>query len=162
MREELEALKHHPDARAQLLKVGVRRGDDAVDRDRPAVDGLEAIHASDQRALARTARPADDDDRALRDRRRAPVERAELAVPFRDVADLDHRPGEVLEWLGAWSGFRRRAIIRGPGGISIGRVRRRVKDVIPSEPGNRYRPETEPSTGTSAIPHFGLSAFARN
>src|SRR5689334_16287121 len=96
MREELEALKDHPDPRPELDEVRLRRGDHhAVDDDRSAVDGLEPIDAANEGTLPGPTRPTHDDDRPFRDRRRASVERAKLAVPFRDVADLDH-PARVV------------------------------------------------------------------
>ena len=66
VRKELEVLEHHADARAQLRQVGLGTPDrNAVDGDLPLLERLEAIHALDQRRLARPRRPADDDDLAL-------------------------------------------------------------------------------------------------
>ena len=91
MREQLEVLEHHADARAQLGQVGLGVGDrDAVDDDVALLEGLERVDGLDQRRLARARGPADDDDLALLDGGRAIGQHLEAAVPLGDVLDVDH------------------------------------------------------------------------
>ena len=66
MREELEVLEHHADARAKLRQVGLGVVDRiAVDDDLALLEGLERVDDLDQRRLAGSGRPADDDHLAL-------------------------------------------------------------------------------------------------
>ena len=91
MREQLEMLEHHADARAQLRQVGLGIADrDAVDRDRALLKRLEPVDAFDQRRFARARRAAHHDDLALGDFGRAVVEDLEGSVPLAHVADGDH------------------------------------------------------------------------
>ncbi len=92
MREQLEALEHHANVGAQLRKVGVGCSDrNAVDLDLTFLERLQAVHAFDQRALAGAGRAADHDHLALVDARRAILKNLEVAIPFADIPDLDHR-----------------------------------------------------------------------
>jgi hypothetical protein len=91
MREQLEVLEHHADARAQLRQVGLRvRDRGAVDDDVTLLERLERVDGLDQRRLARPRGAADDDDLALPDGRRAVGQHLEAAVPLGNVLDVDH------------------------------------------------------------------------
>ena len=70
VREQLEVLEHHADARAQLGQVGLRVADrDAVDDDLALLERLERVDALDERRLAAARGAADHDDLALLRRR---------------------------------------------------------------------------------------------
>ena len=88
VREELEVLEHHADARAQLRQVGLRIADrDAVDRDLALLERLEAVHALDQRGLAGARGPQTTTTSPLATSVRAVGEHLEAAVPLADVLD---------------------------------------------------------------------------
>ena len=79
MREQLEMLKYHADAGAQLRQVdlGVADGN-AGDRDGAFLERLEPIDAFDERRLARARWIAHHDDFALGDFRRAMLQHLKL------------------------------------------------------------------------------------
>jgi len=63
VREEVELLKDHPDIAAQSIDVYLLGANfDAINDDFAASYGLEVVNAAEERALARAARAADDDD----------------------------------------------------------------------------------------------------
>src|ERR1700744_3638126 len=93
-------LKYHADTGAQLRQIGAGIADaDSVDGDFPFLEGFERIDAFDQRRFSRPRRPAYHDHLALGDVRGAILQRLECrAVPFIDVADLDHRWSLTERW----------------------------------------------------------------
>ena len=92
MRKQLEMLKHHADARAQFRQIGLGVVDlGAIDADVAVLERLQRVDAFDQRRLARSRRAADHHHLALGDAGGAVGQHLEgRAVPFVDVADLDH------------------------------------------------------------------------
>src|SRR5882724_4786671 len=91
MRIELETLEHHADARAQRGQIRALVADrDAIHRDASLVERNEAVDAFDQGALARTGRPAHDDDLALFYRRAAAAQHLRGSIAFVDIRDYDH------------------------------------------------------------------------
>ena len=83
VREELEVLEHHADARAELGQIGLGIADrHAVDGNHPLLEGLERVNAFDECRLARPRRHAHDDHLALLDLGRAVGQHLELAIPL--------------------------------------------------------------------------------
>src|SRR5580698_6165375 len=65
VREQLEALEHHADLPADLARLAALDADlSAADQDAPAVDRFQAVDATKQGRLARTAWADDADDLA--------------------------------------------------------------------------------------------------
>ncbi len=97
VREEVEALEDHPDEapnRAEDPRAGQRRGLDAQaqagDRHRPPLEGLQAVQAAQERALA-PARRADDRRHLAREHsERYPMEHLQRAVTLDQVVHLNH------------------------------------------------------------------------
>src|SRR6266481_4067583 len=91
VRKQLEMLKHHADARTQLRQICLRvvHGNPG-DRNGPLLERLEPIDALDERRLARARWPADHDDFALLDMRRAILQHLKVGVPLADFAERDH------------------------------------------------------------------------
>src|SRR5258707_880690 len=84
--------EHHADLAADRLDVLDVGGElDAVDDDLAALMLLEPVDAADHRRLAGARGTADDDPLALADLQRDVLEDMELAIPFMDGAQLDHR-----------------------------------------------------------------------
>ncbi len=92
VREQLEMLKHHADPRPESGQVGPAVADrDSIDDDLALLEWLEAVDALDERRLAGSGRAAHDHDLGFGDLGRAALEHLDRAVPFAQIADLDHR-----------------------------------------------------------------------
>src|SRR4029077_15901173 len=90
VREEVVALEDDPDFAAQLVDVDADVGDAVtVDRDRPTVDGLEEIDASEQRGLARSGRPDEAHDLVLVDRHVDAAQHPVVTEPLLELLDLE-------------------------------------------------------------------------
>src|SRR5688500_3087903 len=96
VREQVELLEHHADARpqraqllARLAARHVRPQLEAADLDRALVEGLEVVEAAEQRRLAAARRPDDRDRLALRHVRGDADEDLAVAVSLRERADAD-------------------------------------------------------------------------
>src|SRR5690606_2989321 len=93
MREQLETLENHADARAQARKIGVRRTHGyAVDEDLALLERLESIDRFYKRGLARARRAANDNDLAQGNLRAAVVQHLRRPVPLADLLDFYHSP----------------------------------------------------------------------
>src|SRR3954453_7691646 len=91
VREEVERLEDHADVGAQLCQRLAFLGEGlAVDRDRPGLDGLEAVDGTAQRRLAGAGGAEDDHDLALADREIDVAEHVQLAEVLVDGLDDDH------------------------------------------------------------------------
>src|SRR6218665_1207720 len=107
--KQLEMLEHHAHARAQPVEIDLRiahRG--SVDRDVAFLEVLQRVHALDQRGLARTRRPADHEDFAFADARRAIGQHLKSAVPLAHSIDFDHRVsfGRAMRCKSVWATTR--------------------------------------------------------
>src|SRR4029450_464466 len=88
--EDVEGLAYHPPLGAQLDQVGaVSRDRLPVHPDLALLDGLEAVHASDQGALARPGGSADHDDLAGVDAQVDVGEHVVVADPLVDRVERD-------------------------------------------------------------------------
>ena len=91
-REQLEVLEHHAGHRTQLGQVGARIAHlDAVDHDLALLEGFERVHGLDQRRLARAGGAAHHHHLAAANGGAAIIQYLEIAIPFADLLDLDHR-----------------------------------------------------------------------
>ena len=101
MREQVELLEHHARLAADLLDVAEVAGElGAVDHDAPRVVLLEPVDAADHRRLPGTGRADDDDDLLAGDLQVDGLQRGEVAEPFRDTDELDHRLALDLRRVG--------------------------------------------------------------
>jgi hypothetical protein len=93
VREQVELLEHHADLAAHLLYCfHVIREFGAVDNELAFLVFFQPVDAADERALARTAGPADDDAFALGDVEVDVAQHVEgVAVPLVDLLELDDR-----------------------------------------------------------------------
>jgi hypothetical protein len=106
--EEVELLEHHPDARAQLVDVGVGIGDlVALDEDLAAGGGLEHVDAAQQRRLARARGPDDADDLALTDVEVDALEHLVVAEVLVEVLHVDRGSGPVGRSVGGVGSHQR-------------------------------------------------------
>ena len=99
MREQVEALEHHPHSLADLSMdpMPFRRGRDpiggepqAVDRDPARLEPLQAIQAAEERALAAARWPDDGGHLALSDRQAHAPEDLDRTVPLDQINHFDH------------------------------------------------------------------------
>ena len=98
VREEVELLEYHPDPAAHgrdLFRIAVHLP--PLEDDGAALVGLQAVHASDQRRLARSGRAADDDPLAGQHVEIDRVQGAELRIPFADVPHHQDRRGVLAD-----------------------------------------------------------------
>ena len=92
VREQLEVLEHHPDARPQLGEIGLGVAHrNPVDGDRALLEWLQGVDALDERRLARAGRPANDDHFALLDLGRAIGQYLKVTVPLGNLVHRNHR-----------------------------------------------------------------------
>ena len=92
VREQVEALEHHPGLAADLLDVADVAGQlDPVDDDAPGVVLLEAVDAADHRRLARPRRADHHHHLAAGDVEVDPLQGGERAVALDHPDQLDHR-----------------------------------------------------------------------
>jgi len=90
--KEVELLEHHADLAADRLDVLDVGGElDAVDDDLAALMLLEPVDAADHGRFAGARRATHDDALALGDLQADVLEDVELAIPFVNRAQLDHR-----------------------------------------------------------------------
>ena len=91
VREQLEVLEHHADARTQFRQVGLRVGDGrAVDDHVAFLERFQCVDALDQGGFPRTRRPAYHDHFAFFNLGAAIGQHLEVAIPLVDVLDRDH------------------------------------------------------------------------
>src|SRR6201995_1196603 len=91
MRKQFKMLKPHADPRPQFRQIGFRIVDlDAVEDDLAALERLQRVDAFDESRLSRAGGAANHHHLALVAMRGAVLQRLEAAVPFIDMADLDH------------------------------------------------------------------------
>ena len=94
VREEFKTLEHHADLAADLARLASFDADlcDRQPVDAAAVDRLQAVDATKQRRLARTAWPDDADDLAfVREERHASQCLDACRIAAEDVFDIDQR-----------------------------------------------------------------------
>ncbi len=92
MRKQVELLEHHADLAADRLDILDVAGQlDAGDDDLALLVLFEPVDAADHRRFAGARRAADNDPLAARDVEIDVVEHMKRAVPFMDMAQLDHR-----------------------------------------------------------------------
>ena len=97
VRKGVELLEDDADLLPQLVEIGAARVHlGAVDENAAALDRLEAVHAHQQRRLARARAAEDRDDLAFRDRHRHALQHLERAEGLVDVVYLNHGHRSLL------------------------------------------------------------------
>jgi hypothetical protein len=108
VREQVELLEDHPDARPQLVDVRVGVGDLlALDEDLPARRGLEHVDAAQEGRLPGPGRTDDADHLAVRDVEVDALEHLVVAEVLVEVLDVDHRGRAVAGVVGGRGGHQR-------------------------------------------------------
>src|SRR5690606_38446857 len=89
---QVEGLEDHADLAPDLVDVpDVVRQLSSVDDDASLLVLLQSVDAANERGFARSGRTADDDPLAAGDGQVDVMQDMELAVPFVDADELDHR-----------------------------------------------------------------------
>ena len=92
MREQVEALEHHPDLAPDLVDpLEIRSEIDAIDIDVAFLKLLQRVDAADQGGFAGARGPADHDALALCDGEIDVTQDVEFAVPFVEAGNADDR-----------------------------------------------------------------------
>src|SRR3712207_3891677 len=118
VREEVEALEHHPDVAAQPGELlALLRQLHPVDADLAGVDRLEPVDGAAERRLARPGRPDDDDDLTAVDGQVDVLEDVQFAEPLVHAGQADERlsvrsAGHLGDPKGAGSPFPKRGITK--------------------------------------------------